>query len=132
MWDNGTFVLDVGVSATAQIARFWELGFEICERAAAAEATVPAEFASSARWRSEGAVQEGDRAETTASPFNPSEVIAAAFKSAGLAQPGNRERTDVSKVDRAADADRVEAKAESRAAVVTNPEGGNASLSSVD
>jgi hypothetical protein len=104
----GPFFLDAGVSATNRILRFWGLASEIDELADAADiqsSDVPRATAlqvSSATGRSSDAEQDASAAQTMGSTFNPNEVIAAAFKAAGLATPDSRAGSAAAKVDPAA------------------------------
>jgi hypothetical protein len=102
----GPFFLDAGVSATARIARFWGLESQNIEHLASAElfyrpeTVAPARYTTPSRWRFHGAEEETGQADpTTSSIFNPKEVIAAAFKAAGLPQPIKRDGSDTGKVD---------------------------------
>ncbi len=88
----GPFFLDAGVSSTSQIAHFWELE----------STTVPARYAFTACGLSADAETEPGSALTMGSPFKPNEVIAAAFKAAGLPPPDTREGPADAKVDPAA------------------------------
>jgi feruloyl esterase len=104
----GPFFLDAGVSATNRILRFWELGSEIEERADAADmpstaaVSAPALQVSSATVRSSDAEADTGAAPTMGANFNPGQVIAAAFKAAGLPPPVSREGPAGAKVDPAA------------------------------
>jgi poly(hydroxyalkanoate) depolymerase family esterase len=89
----GPFFLEAGVSATSRIARFWELEGVIREHTSATKVasgpvvSEPAVYASTTSGRSGEVEQEADSAQTRGSLFNPGEVIAAAFKAAGLPPP---------------------------------------------
>jgi len=102
----GPFFLDAGVSATSHIARFWDLASEThtapTEAYSRAAVSVPAHCAISARGQSADAETEAEPAQTMGSPFNPHEVIAAAFKAAGLPPPDTRGGSAGAKVDVAA------------------------------
>jgi poly(hydroxyalkanoate) depolymerase family esterase len=103
----GAFFLDAGVSATNRILRFWELGGEIelaqvMQMPSVALEDAPALEEWGSRRRSSECEQEASSAQTIGSPFNPSEVIAAAFKAAGLPSPDVREGSPGAKVDPAA------------------------------
>jgi hypothetical protein len=94
----GAFFLDVGISSTHHIARFWRLHESLVEMphaAALATAQVPTHGGALviAEAAAEGA---NDLAETslaagqerqTGDPFDPNAIIAAAFKAAGLPVP---------------------------------------------
>ena len=103
----GPFFIDAGVSATNRILRFWELEGEVGELAAtavvrrSAAANAPALCASNAAGRAFEAEQAANTAQT-GSIFSPGEVIAAAFKAAGLPPPGPRVGPEGAKVDPAA------------------------------
>jgi hypothetical protein len=104
----GPFFLDAGVSATNRILRFWELGGEIDERADASDIPssdvmrATAQHASGAIGVSSNAEEDASAAQTMGSNFNPGEIIAAAFKAAGLSPPVSREGQAGAKVDPAA------------------------------
>jgi len=104
----GPFFLDAGVSATNHILRFWELEGELDELPAAAAVrsgsfvSTSALQASNASGRALEAKQAAEPEPATGSYLNPGEVIAAAFKAAGLPPPGPREGSAVAKVDPAA------------------------------
>jgi poly(hydroxyalkanoate) depolymerase family esterase len=96
----GAFFLDVGISSTHHIARFWRLHESLVEapRAAApAPATiqlstgggafVSAEAAAEAAHSSAEASFAKGEEQQTAYPLDPNAVIAAAFKAAGLPVP---------------------------------------------
>ena len=94
--------LDAGISATSDIARFWDLESKTYRAAQAAFYAVnsaPAQYASSAAGKSANA--DADAALRMRSPFNPNEVIAAAFKAAGL-PPSHTPGAGSAKVDPAA------------------------------
>jgi feruloyl esterase len=103
----GPFFLDAGVSSTYRILRFWELGDEI-ELAEASDIRgnavkgAPALQDLSATGRSSETEQDASAARTMGSIFNPGEVIAAAFKAAGLPPPVFGEAPARGKVDPAA------------------------------
>jgi poly(hydroxyalkanoate) depolymerase family esterase len=104
----GPFFLDAGVSATNRIIRFWELEGDIVDRAAVAK--VPSEDAAIAsalhipnsNWRTTEPEHDATTAHPSGSIFNPGEVIAAAFKAAGLPSPAPRVGTAGGTMDPAA------------------------------
>jgi poly(hydroxyalkanoate) depolymerase family esterase len=104
----GPFFLDAGVSATNRILRFWDLGGDIVELADAPDIantvvmSAPALQASSATWKSSEAEQDASAARTMGSTVNAGEVIAAAFRAAGLPPPVTRKGPAGAKVDPAA------------------------------
>jgi hypothetical protein len=93
----GAFFLDVGISSTHYIARFWRL-HEMLEAPRAAEG-IAASVQAQSQGRSvvlagapEGAHASseellGEEDEGTSTPFGPNGVIAKAFKAAGLPNP---------------------------------------------
>jgi hypothetical protein len=96
----GAFFLDVGISSTHHIARFWCLHESRVEMPrAAAPASAPIQIPTDGRaFVIAGAVAEGSHSSAKASlaegeeretryPFDPNAVIAAAFKAAGLPVP---------------------------------------------
>lgn len=101
----GPFFIDAGISATNRIIRFWELERELGEFATAKESrsgAIVGAFAlkdANTRGPSSGPEQDADAAQTIGSILNPGEVIAAAFKAAGLPSPDNREGPAGAKVD---------------------------------
>lgn len=100
----GPFFLDAGISATSHIARFWDLESKTYRAAQAAYGgavhSAPAQYASSAGGKSANA--DADAALSMRSPFNPNEVIGAAFKAAGLPPPHTPGAPASVKVDPAA------------------------------
>jgi hypothetical protein len=104
----GPFFLDAGVSATNRILRFWDLGGDIVELPDAPDIantvvmSAPALQASSATWKSSEAEQDASAARTMGSTVNAGEVIAAAFRAAGLPPPVTRKGPAGAKVDPAA------------------------------
>jgi hypothetical protein len=86
----GPFFLDAGISATRHIARFWELEGEFTGKTAEAETGavvgVPAAYESETSGRYHGA-EEGAATYSSPAAISPAEVIAAAFKAAGLPPP---------------------------------------------
>ncbi len=102
----GPFFLDAGISATSHIARFWELERKTYRAAQAAyDGAVhraPAPYASSACGQSANAEADAEPALSMRSPFNPNEVIAAAFKAAGLPPPLTPGASASAKIDPAA------------------------------
>jgi poly(hydroxyalkanoate) depolymerase family esterase len=95
----GPFFLDVGISSTHHIARFWRLHESILEVPRAAElipasiqcptdgrALVIAGAAEDAHSLAEDSLAEGEERRTR-NPLDPNGVIAAAFKAAGLPVP---------------------------------------------
>jgi len=99
----GPFFLDTGISATSHIARFWDLESTTYtlpkEAHAGAADSAPARYASGPRAQSANAEADADPALTMRPSFNPNEVIAAAFKAAGLSPLDTRGGTAGSKVD---------------------------------
>jgi poly(hydroxyalkanoate) depolymerase family esterase len=96
----GTFFLDVGISSTHHIARFWRLHESLVEMPhAAAPVLAPIQIPTDSRaFVIAGAAAEGSHSSAEASraageerqtryPLDPNAVIAAAFKAAGLAVP---------------------------------------------
>jgi feruloyl esterase len=96
----GAFFLDVGISSTHHIARFWRLHEALVEMPhAAAPALAPIQIPTDGRaFVIAGAAAEGSHSSVEASlaegeerqrryPLDPNAVIAAAFKAAGLAVP---------------------------------------------
>jgi poly(hydroxyalkanoate) depolymerase family esterase len=93
----GAFFLDVGISSTHHIARFWRLHESLAEMPQA-ETAVPAAIqiptsgrtlviaAEDAHSSAETSVAEGEEQQTHY-PLDPNAVIAAAFKAAGLPVP---------------------------------------------
>jgi len=96
----GAFFVDVGISSTHHIARFWRLHESLIEmpRAAApvpATIQIPADggvfvtarrAAAGAHASAEAPLAEGEERQTRY-PFDPNAIIAAAFKAAGLPVP---------------------------------------------
>ncbi len=95
----GAFFLDVGISSTHHISRFWGLHESPVEmpRAAPTSATVQmptddhalliAAAAAEGTHGSGGASTANDRAQQMRPPLDPNTIIAAAFKAAGLPVP---------------------------------------------
>jgi feruloyl esterase len=91
----GAFFLDVGISSTHHIARFWGLQQSPAEMPCPAAALYPSHRGAfgvlgatpeRAHVPAEAAVSEGEERETRF-PLDPNAVISAAFKAAGLAPP---------------------------------------------
>jgi poly(hydroxyalkanoate) depolymerase family esterase len=95
----GAFFLDVGISSTHHIARFWRLHESLIERPCAAEPmSPPIQVSTDDRaFVIAGAAAEGshssaepllsEKERQTNYPLDPNAVIAAAFRAAGLAVP---------------------------------------------
>jgi hypothetical protein len=95
----GAFFLDVGISSTHHIARFWRLHDSLVEKPRAAKPmSTSTQFSTDGRvCVIAGAVAEGshnpaepalaEAARQTSHPLDPNAVIAAAFKAAGLPIP---------------------------------------------
>ena len=95
----GAFFLDVGISSTHQIARFWRLHESLVEMPRAAPVSAPIRVATDGRaFVNSGAAAEGSHSSAEASfaegeerqpnyPLDPNAVIAWAFKVAGLPVP---------------------------------------------
>jgi hypothetical protein len=95
----GAFFLDVGISSTHHIARFWRLHESLVEEPRTAAAmSAPIQIPTDGRaFIIVGAVAEGPHSSAepplaeeerqTGYPLNPSIVIAAAFRAAGLPSP---------------------------------------------
>jgi feruloyl esterase len=94
----GAFFLDVGISSTHHIARFWQLHESIVEMPAAvsprsAEIQIPTESRSlvlvgeTAAGSDSAAESSQDQKGQTQYPLDPNAVIAAAFRAAGLPVP---------------------------------------------
>ena len=95
----GAFFLDVGISSTHHIARFWRLHESLVERPRAAEPmSAPIQVSTDDRALViAGAAAEGshrsaepllsDEERQTSYPLDPNAVIAAAFRAAGLPVP---------------------------------------------
>jgi pimeloyl-ACP methyl ester carboxylesterase len=97
----GAFFLDVGISSTHHIARFWCLHESLIEMpGAAAPVSAPIQIPTGGRaFAIAGAAAESSHSSAEASlaedeerqtryPFDPNGVIATAFKAAGLSVPG--------------------------------------------
>ena len=96
----GAFFLDVGISSTHHIARFWRLHESLVEMPrAAASMSAPTQIPTDGRafvivgaapvgWHSsaEASLAEGEEQQTRY-PLDPNAMIAAAFKAAGLPAP---------------------------------------------
>jgi poly(hydroxyalkanoate) depolymerase family esterase len=95
----GAFFLDVGISSTHRIARFWRLHESLVEMPRAAEPmSAPIQISTGDRaFIIAGAVADGSRSSAepplaeeerqTSYPLDPNAVIAAAFRAAGLPVP---------------------------------------------
>ena len=95
----GAFFLDVGISSTHHIARFWRLHESLVEMPRAAPVSAPIRVATDGRaFVNSGAAAEGSHSSAEASfaegeerqpnyPLDPNAVIAWAFKVAGLPVP---------------------------------------------
>jgi hypothetical protein len=96
----GAFFLDVGISSTHHIARFWRLHESLVEKPrVAAPMSAPSQISTDGRALViAGAATEGSHSSSDASliggedrqrryPLDPNAVIAAAFKAAGLPVP---------------------------------------------
>jgi hypothetical protein len=95
----GAFLLDVGISSTHHIARFWRLHESLVEKLHAAASTpAPIQISTDGRaFTIVGATAEGSHClaepplakeeRQTSYPLDPNTVIAAAFKAAGLPVP---------------------------------------------
>jgi hypothetical protein len=96
----GAFFLDVGISSTHHIARFWRLHESLVEMPrAAVPVSAPTQIPTEGRtFVIVGAASEGSHSSAEASlaegeerqtryPLDPNDVIAAAFKAAGLPVP---------------------------------------------
>jgi hypothetical protein len=96
----GAFFLDVGISSTHHIARFWRLHESLVEMPrAAVPVSAPTQIPTDGRaFVIAGAASEGSRSSAEPSlaegeerqtryPLDPNDVIAAAFKAAGLPVP---------------------------------------------
>jgi feruloyl esterase len=95
----GAFFLDVGISSTHHIARFWHLHESLVEiPRAAAPVSITAQIPTDRAFVIAGAAAEGSHSAAeallpggeegqTRFPLDPNVVIAAAFKAAGLPVP---------------------------------------------
>lgn len=100
----GPFFLDAGVSATNRVLRFWELGGAIVELPSAdnlrrdVQRAPTLQSSRASEWSSD-AGQAASAAQAMGSTFNPNDVIAAAFKTAGLPPPIHQKGAAGAKVD---------------------------------